>query len=71
MRLPLLAVLTLLAPIVQTVCAGLMLLGILVSFLFKLSAAGAAFPFWHMIGVSLGFGLLIVVWHALIGLLSR
>jgi len=70
-RLPLLAVLTLLAPVVQTLCAALMLLGLLVSFLFKISAVGPHFPLGLMVGVSFGFGLVIVAWHALIALLSR
>ena len=70
-RLPLLALLSFLAPVVGTVCAGLMLLGIAVSILFKISAAGPHFPFWHMIGMSLGFGLFIVLYYALIALLSR
>ncbi len=70
-RLPLLAVLSLLAPVVQTVCAGLMLLGIAISIAFKISAAGPHFPFWHGIGTSLGFGAFILVYYALIRLLSR
>jgi len=70
-RLPLLAVLTLLAPVVQTLCAGLMLIGIVVSIAFKISAAGPHFPFWHMIGISLGFGAFVIVYYGLIRLLSR
>lgn len=70
-RLPLLAVLSLLAPLVGTVCAGLMLLGLFVSFLFKISAAGPTFPFWHGIGISLGCGAFVIVYYGLIRLLSR
>lgn len=70
-RLPLIAFLLLLAPIVQTMCAGLMLLGLVVSIAIKISAAGPRFPFWHMIGISLAFGAFIVVYYAFIRLLSR
>jgi hypothetical protein len=70
-RLPLLAVLSLLAPVVQVVCGGLLLLGVFVSIAFRVSGAGAAFPFWHMIGISLGFAVFAILHYALIGLLSR
>lgn len=70
-RLPSLAVLVFLAPAVDFVCGGALLLGIFISIAFKVSGAGAAFPFWHMIGASLGFGAFAILYHALIGLLSR
>jgi hypothetical protein len=70
-RLPLLAVLTLLAPAVEFVCGGLLVFGIFVSIAFRISGVGATFPFWHMIGASLGFGAFIVLYFALIALLSR
>jgi hypothetical protein len=70
-RLPALALLLALAPVVETVCGTLMLLGLLVSVAFELSGARAHFPFWPMIALSLGFGVFLVVYHALIGLLSR
>ena len=71
LRLPLLAVVSLLAPVVQVVCGGLFLLGVFVSIAFKVSGAGATFPFWHMIGISLGFAVYAILHCALIGLLSR
>jgi hypothetical protein len=70
-RVPLLAVLVFLAPAVDFVCGGALLFGIFISIAFKVSGAGAAFPFWHMIGASLGFGVFAILYHALIGLLSR
>lgn len=70
-RLPTVAVLLLLAPAVEVVCGGLLLLGILVSIAFEVSGAGATFPFWHMIGLSLCFGVFVILYHAAIGLLSR
>jgi hypothetical protein len=51
LRLPLLAVVSLLAPAVQVVCGGLFLLGVFVSIAFKVSGAGATFPFWLLTGV--------------------
>src|SRR6267154_1776212 len=69
-RVPLLGVLLLLAPVVEFVCSGLLLLGLVVSIAFKISGAGAVFPFWHMIALSLGFGVFVIVYHAAIGLLS-
>ena len=70
-RLPLLAVLVFLAPVVEFVCGGLLLLGLLVSVAFKISAASAHFPFWPMVDLSLGFGLFVILYHAVIALLSR
>jgi len=71
LRLPLLGLLVLLAPAVQFVCGGLLIFGIFVSIAFRVSGVGAAFPFWHMIGASLGFGAFIVLYYGLIALLSR
>lgn len=70
-RLAAVAVLVALAPVVETVCGTLMLLGLLVSVAFELSGARAHFPFWPMIALSLGFGVVLAVYHALIALLSR
>jgi hypothetical protein len=70
-RLAVAAVLIALAPVVEAVCGTLMLLGLLVSVAFELSAARAHFPFWPMVTLSLGFGVALVVYHALIDLLSR
>ncbi len=70
-RLAVAAVLIALAPVVEAVCGTLMLLGLLVSVAFELSAARAHFPFWPMIALSLGFGVALGVYHALIDLLSR
>jgi hypothetical protein len=65
--IPLLA----LAPLVEVVCGGLMLLGIAVSIAFEVSSASSQFPFWRVIALSLGFGAFVIVYHAVIGLLSR
>lgn len=70
-RASVLGVLLLLAPAVEWVCGALLLLGLLVSFAFRLSGAGGAFPFWSMIAASLGFGMFVILYHAVIGILSR
>ena len=70
-RLPVLGLLLLLAPAVEWICGALLLLGLLVVFTFKISGAGAGFPFWSMIAASLGFGVFVILYHALIGVLSR
>ncbi len=70
-RLPVLALLIALAPLVDSVCGALMLLGLLVSVAFELSGARAHFPFWPMVTLSLAFGVLLGAYHALIACLSR
>ena len=70
-RLPLLAILTLFAPVIEFLCGGLLLLGLLVSIAFKISNVGSSFPFWPVVGISLGFGVFVVVYYSLIRLLSR
>ena len=68
-RIPVLGLLLLFAPAVEFVCGGLMIFGLLIAIVFKIS--GAAFPFWPVVAMSLVFGLFAIVYHALIGLLSR
>lgn len=57
-RLPLLAILTLFAPVVEVLCGGAFLLGLLVSIAFKISSVGPSFPFWSVVGISLHCALL-------------
>ena len=66
-----LGLLLLLAPAIDLVCGGLLLLGLLIAIAFKVSAAGSGFSVWPMVALSLGFGLFAILYHALIGLLSR
>jgi hypothetical protein len=70
-RAPVLGLLLLLAPAIDLVCGGLLLLGLLIAVAFKVSAAGSGFPAWPMVALSFGFGLFAILYHALIGLLSR
>jgi hypothetical protein len=66
----LLAVLLPLAPIVESLCGTLFLLGLLMAITFKISGA-ANFPFWSVIALSLGFGIFVIFYHAVLGILLR
>ena len=68
-RAPLLLVLGLLEPVVRAICGIAMVMGILVAIVFELSAVGPRFPFLWMIGMSLAFGLVLVLYEGLLGLL--
>ena len=68
-RLPVLMLLVLLEPAVRVVCAGLALLGVLATIFFKL-VGPPNFPWFTMLAISLGFALLLVLYYAVIRLLS-
>jgi hypothetical protein len=70
-RLPILTFLVILQPVVGLVFGGLALLGILMSFFFKLSGAAPHFPFLIMLAISVGFGLALIGYEALIRYFSR
>jgi hypothetical protein len=70
-RVPILGLLLLLAPVVERVCGALLLLGLVVSIAFKISGAGATFPFWPLLALSSSFGVFVILYHAVIGILSR
>lgn len=65
------AMLALLEPVVRFVCVLAMLFGIFSAVVFEISAVGTTFPFLRMLAASLGFGLVLVAYYALLGLLSR
>ena len=67
---PILMLLVVLEPIVTFTFASLALLGILMTLFFML-AGPPRFPAWTMLGVSVGFAVVLVPYHALIRLLSR
>ena len=70
LRLPVLMFLVILEPVVRFVLGGLALLGVLVALFFK--AYGVPhFPFVLMLGVSLGLGLMLAGYHAVLRLLDR
>ena len=68
---PLLALLTLLEPIVRAVLSLAMMLGILATIVFELSAAGPQFEFLRMLALSLGFGVALILYYGLLALVSR
>jgi hypothetical protein len=70
-RLPILAILGVLEPIIRFVLAAVALLGILVSFFFEFSGAAPRFPFWLVFGLSLGCGALVIVLSAVRRRLAR
>ena len=69
-RLPLLALLTLLEPVVRGIFCLAMVLGILAATVFELSAAGPRFEFLAMFAGSLGCGVALLVYYGLLALLS-
>ena len=69
-RLPVLILLVILEPVVSFVLGGAALLGILMTFFWKL-VGPPAFPFWTMLTISLGFGFALVLYQALIVALTE
>lgn len=70
-RLPVLALLTLLEPVVRASLSLAMVLGVLAATVFELSAAGARFEFLAMFAGSLSCGIALLLYHGLLTLLSR
>ena len=70
LRLPLLAFLITLLPIVQFTLSAVALVSLVTAFLFKFLAL-PNFPFWGMLGFSVGCALLLIAYQALLHLLSR
>lgn len=69
-RLPAYLLLAILEPIVSFVLGSLALLGVLTAFFWKL-VGPPHFPFLLVLGVSLGFELVLVLYHKLLDFLSR
>lgn len=70
-RLPILAVLLVLEPFVSLVLTAFGFLGIVVALILKLSGDLPHFPFWLMMAFSVGAILVLMMYHALIGIFSR
>jgi hypothetical protein len=70
-RLPILTFLVILHPVVGLIFGGLALLGVLMSFFFELSSVAPDFHFLTMLAISVGFGLALIGYEALIRYLSR
>ena len=70
-RMPALAVLLALEPVVSFVLSAVGILGIAAALILRLSGALPQFPFWGMLGFSVGVLLLLSAYHALLGILAR
>lgn len=70
-RLPALAFLLILEPVVRLVLSSAALLGVLTAFLFGFSGAAPNFPFWGTVAISVGCMLALMAYYALLNLFSR
>lgn len=70
-RLPVLAMLLVLEPFVSLILTAFGFIGIVVTFILKFSGDLPHFPFWLMMAFSIGAILILMAYHALIGLFSR
>jgi hypothetical protein len=68
MRLPIAAALLALEPVVGFVCGLGLVLGIIASILFEISAVGPKFPFLKVLSISLSFGLILFFYYGLLSL---
>ena len=69
-RLPVYVFLVILEPVVRFILGALALLGVLTALFFKLYGV-PHFPFALMLGMSVGFGLILVGYYALLRLFGR
>ena len=70
-RLPVLAVLLALEPLISTALTVVGVLGIAAALILKLSGDLPGMPFWGMIAVSVGMLLLLTTYHALLTILAQ
>jgi hypothetical protein len=68
LRMPIAGVLLLLEPVVGLVCGLGLVLGVLASILFEISAAGPKFPFVEALCISLSFGVILFLYYGLLSL---
>ena len=69
LRLPIVTALAILEPLVSIVFNGLALLGVLTIIFYKLIGL-PHFPTWTMLGLSIGFALVVTLYRGLILILS-
>ena len=69
-RLPVWMLLVTLEPVVSFALGGAALLGVLMTFFWRL-VGPPTFPFWTMLTISLGFGFALLLYQALIVLLTE
>ena len=68
-RLPIAAVLLALEPVVGFICGAGLVLGVLASILFEISAVGPRFPFVKALCISLSFGVILFLYYGLLSLI--
>jgi hypothetical protein len=69
-RLPSVALLVVMEPVVCGVLSMIAVLGVLTAFFFEFLIKLPHFPFWMMLGISTGFAVLLVPYYLLIRLFS-
>jgi hypothetical protein len=70
-RLPLQVLLIVLEPVVRWILSLALVLGVLAAVVFEVSAIGAQFDFLHLFVGSLSFGVALLLYYALLALVSR
>jgi len=69
-RLPALALMVILEPLVRVLLAGSALLLTLTAFFYKLVMPHAPVPFWGMLGIAVGCVMILALYYALLRVLS-
>ena len=70
-RMPILAVLVILEPFVSVVLSALTVLGIFFALFFRYLVRLPHFPFWLMLGISLGCAVFLMLYYGIIRILSN
>jgi hypothetical protein len=70
-RIPVLAVLVVLEPFVSIILAALTVLGVFFALFFRFLVRLPHFPFWTMLGISVGFATILMVYYGIIRILSN
>ena len=69
-RLPALALLVVMEPLVCGVLSAIAMLGVIFALFYEFLVKLPHFPFWMMLGISAGFALLLIPYYLLIRLFS-
>jgi hypothetical protein len=67
-RLPIAALLVLIEPVIGFICGLGLVLGVLASILFEISAVGPRFPFTKVFCISLSFGVILFLYYGLLSI---
>ncbi len=70
-RIPVLAVLMVLEPFVSVILSALAVLGIFVALFNRFLLHSPRFPFWMMLGVSVGCAVILMFYYGIIRILSN